>query len=110
MAEEEVAGDGQDPVVALSRELDKGNAGLALAHEKHEAVRKKLGDRAPPPSELPRMVPKPAIGTGAYRGNDGVIALQRAVDEAKSAASKLRAENSDLESQCAMEFPSTPFG
>jgi hypothetical protein len=104
------ANDDQDPLVVLSRDLDKANASLARAHLEHEAVRKRLGTRAPPPTKLPRAVPRPAVGSGAYRGKDERVDLQSALDEAKGAAAKLRAENSDLASQCDMQFPPTPFG
>jgi hypothetical protein len=87
------------------------NARLALAHAAHETVRERLGSRAPPPTNLPRAVPRPAVGAGAgaYRGKDEQVELQRAIDEARAAARNLRAESSMLESQCDMKFPPPPF-
>lgn len=94
----------------LVRALEEANVALARAHVEHEAVRERLGPRAPPPTTIVRSVPRPDIGGGAYRGKDERAELQRAVDEARLALATLRSDNSRLEADCDMKFPETPFG
>src|SRR5262249_18981554 len=94
------ANEDEDPLLVLSRELDKVNASLALAHRKHEALRKRRGTRAPPPTKLPRAVARPDLGGGGYRSKDGRAEFHRALDDAKKVRALLRAENSKLESEC----------
>lgn len=110
MPVDDPAADEPDHLLVLALGLAQANAALALAHVKHEAVRKRLGTRAPPPSKLPREVPRPSAGSSAYRGKDELVELQRAIDEAKVAGSTLRSETSTLESECPMEFAPPPFG
>jgi hypothetical protein len=110
MPVDDLAADGHDPILVHALYLAQANAALTVAHAEHEAVLKRLGTRAPPPTRITREVARPTPGVGAYRGKDELVELQRAIDEAQLATRTLRGQTSALESECDMQFAPGPFG
>ncbi len=85
--------------LALAREIDEANASLARLHAEHEALRKKLGGEAPPPTTVVRAVDKPGRDGGAYRGADATVALEAALARANAAVANLGIENEMMRSR-----------
>jgi hypothetical protein len=77
----------------LSSELDEANAELARLHVEHEALWKDLGEKGPPPTEVPRSVKGPEASGAAYRDKDKGLELEHALRRARKAIAALREEN-----------------